>query len=142
MRIAGFYWSGPHDPRRVEVKYFLRLNFPATNNIVEYEALLAGLRLAKECSVKRLTVYSDSELIVNQVNGDFEVNNPHLARYLEKAMETTQDFDKLTLVHIPRTENWKADQLARAVAAENLEQYSRDMREILNSPSIEKQEAM
>ncbi|GMH21490.1 hypothetical protein Nepgr_023332 [Nepenthes gracilis] len=129
-------------PDGFEIKYSLKLDFPATNNVAEYKALLAGLRLAKECSAKRLAVHSDSELIVNQINGGFEANNPSLARYLAKAREAIQGFSKLTLIHVPRTENWKVDQLARAAAAENSEQYSRDMREILNAPNIEKQEAM
>ncbi|GMH09600.1 hypothetical protein Nepgr_011441 [Nepenthes gracilis] len=67
-----------------EIKYSLKLDFPATNNVAEYEALLAGLRLAKECSAKRLAVHSDSELIVNQVNGGFEANNPSLAEILRR----------------------------------------------------------
>ncbi|GMH25257.1 hypothetical protein Nepgr_027100 [Nepenthes gracilis] len=108
-------------PDGFEIKYSLKLDFSATNNVAEYEALLAGLRLTKECSAKRLVVHSDSELIVNQVNGGFEANNPSLARYLAKAKEAIQGFDKLTLVHVPRAENWKADRLARAAAAENPE---------------------
>ncbi|GMH21580.1 hypothetical protein Nepgr_023422 [Nepenthes gracilis] len=54
-------------------------------------------------------VYSDSELIINQVNGSFEVSNPHLAEYLTKAREAARSFDKLTLVHIPRTGNLKSN---------------------------------
>ncbi|GMH16048.1 hypothetical protein Nepgr_017889 [Nepenthes gracilis] len=80
-------------PNGFEVKYFLSLNFPATNNIAEYKALLAS-----------------------QVNGSFEASIPHLAKYLTR--------------------------LARAAAAENPEQYSRNKREVLNTPSIEKQEVI
>ncbi|GMG99138.1 hypothetical protein Nepgr_000978 [Nepenthes gracilis] len=123
-------------PDGFKVKYSLKLNFPATYNVAEYEALLAELRLAKECSAKRLAVYSDSKLIVNQVNGGFEANNHLFAKYLAKAREAARGFDKLTLVHIPRTENWKVDQLAKAATTENPEQYSRDMREILDAPNI------
>ena len=45
----------------------LRLQFPATNNEAEYEALIAGLCLAKEMGLQQLKVYSDSQLVVNQV---------------------------------------------------------------------------
>ncbi|GMH23142.1 hypothetical protein Nepgr_024985 [Nepenthes gracilis] len=92
-------------PDGSEVKYSLKLDFSATNNVAEYETLLAGLRLAKQCSAKRLVVYSDSELIVNQINGGFEANNPHLTKYLAKAKKVVRGFHKLTLVHVPRTEN-------------------------------------
>ncbi|GMG98304.1 hypothetical protein Nepgr_000144 [Nepenthes gracilis] len=56
-------------PDGFEIKYSLKLDFQATNNVAEYETLPAGLRLAKECSVKRLAVYSDSELVINQLMG-------------------------------------------------------------------------
>ncbi|GMH19498.1 hypothetical protein Nepgr_021339 [Nepenthes gracilis] len=116
-------------PNGFEVKNSLRLDFPAINNIAKYEALLARIMLAKECSAKRLAVYIDIELIVNQVNGNFEGSNPYMAKYLTRVREATHNFNKLTLVHVLITENSKADQLARAAAAENPEQYLKDMME-------------
>ncbi|GMH23736.1 hypothetical protein Nepgr_025579 [Nepenthes gracilis] len=52
-------------PEGSEIKNLMVLGFPATNNATEYEALLAGLRLAKECSAKNQIAYSDYELVVN-----------------------------------------------------------------------------
>ncbi|GMH25139.1 hypothetical protein Nepgr_026982 [Nepenthes gracilis] len=91
-------------PDGFEMKYSLRLIFPTTNNIAEYKALLVGLRLAKECSAKRLAIYNDSKLIVNQVNWSFEASNPHLARYLTKVREAAWSFDKLIQVHVLKSE--------------------------------------
>ena len=54
-----------------KVRYALKLQFPSTNNGAEYEALIAGLRLAKEMGLQQLRVYSDSQLVVNQVRGDY-----------------------------------------------------------------------
>ncbi|GMH09059.1 hypothetical protein Nepgr_010899 [Nepenthes gracilis] len=71
-------------PEGMEILYSLRLSFPTTNNVAEYEALLAGLRLARECSAKYVAIYSDSELMVNQVRGDFEVSNSCLAKCIAK----------------------------------------------------------
>ena len=51
-----------------KIHYALRFRFQASNNVAEYEALIAGLRLAKELRVRNLKVYSDSQLVVNQVN--------------------------------------------------------------------------
>lgn len=56
-------------PEGRKFKSAIHLGFPATNNDAEYEALIAGLRLAKELGVQRITIHSDSMLVVYQVNG-------------------------------------------------------------------------
>ena len=53
-----------------ELRYVLRIYFPASNNAAEYEACLHGLRIAVELGVKRLYVYEDSALVINQLNKD------------------------------------------------------------------------
>ncbi|KAM1786961.1 hypothetical protein ACFX14_039537 [Malus domestica] len=52
-------------PDKVAMEYALRFKFKASNNEVEYEALLVGLRLAKHLGVKRIDIFSDSQLVVN-----------------------------------------------------------------------------
>ena len=59
-------------PKKETLKYVVRLQFPATNNEVEYEALLTGLSLAKALGAKNLIVQADSQLIIGQVKGDYE----------------------------------------------------------------------
>ncbi|XP_068317055.1 uncharacterized protein [Pyrus communis] len=63
------------------------LSFKASNNEVEYETLLAGLRLAKNLTVKKLMTYSDSQLITNQTSGDSTAKHPRMAQYLKKVRE-------------------------------------------------------
>ena len=58
-------------PMGEKVRYALRLQFLATNNETEYEALIAGLHLAREMGLQQLRIYSDSQLVVNQVRGDY-----------------------------------------------------------------------
>ena len=58
-------------PKKETLKYVVRLQFPATNNKVEYEALLTGLSLAKALEAKNLIVQADSQLIIGQVKGDY-----------------------------------------------------------------------
>ncbi|KAL5578385.1 hypothetical protein UlMin_020084 [Ulmus minor] len=67
-------------PERVRLSCALRFRFKATNNQAEYEALLAGLRLAKEVSARHLLIYSDSQLIVNQIPRNENTNADALAR--------------------------------------------------------------
>ena len=59
-------------PKKETLKYVVRLQFPATNNEVEYEALLTGLSLAKALEAKNLIVQADSQLIIRQVKGDYK----------------------------------------------------------------------
>ena len=100
-------------PEGVRLSCALRFHFKATNNQAEYEALLAGLRLAKEVSAHHLLIYSDSQLIVNQVNSEYQAKGEKMASYLEKAKELLGQFDTVTITQIPRNENTNADALAR-----------------------------
>ena len=65
----------------VVTEYALRFDFKASNNQAEYEALLASLRVVKELGIDSLRVFSDSQLIVGQVKGEFEVRDPTMAKY-------------------------------------------------------------
>ena len=74
-------------PTGEKVHYALRLQFPATNNEAEYEALIARLRLAKEMGLQQLRVYSDSQLVINQVRGDYQAKGENMMAYLKIAEE-------------------------------------------------------
>lgn len=62
-------------------EYPLRFDFPASNNVAEYEALIAGLQLARELGEEHLKVYSDSQLVVRHVTGEFQIKVPQLFPY-------------------------------------------------------------
>ena len=66
-----------------KVECMIRLGFPTTNNEAEYEALIAGLDLAKAAGAKNLVVYCDSQVVTSQVNGDYECKNERMKKYLE-----------------------------------------------------------
>ena len=63
-------------PRDISLEQSLRFDFKTFNNEVEYEALIVGLKLAKEVGVKKLRYRSDSKLITGQVNRDFQAKDP------------------------------------------------------------------
>ena len=69
-------------PEGRKLKSAIHLAFPATNNDAKYEALIAGLRLAKELRVLKMTVRSDSMLVVYQVNGGFQVKTYRTELYM------------------------------------------------------------
>lgn len=84
----------------------------ATNNVAEYEALVAGLELAKKylpCSVQ---VHMDSELVVRQMLGRYRVKNEQLIVYFNSATKLKSHFEAISFTHIPREKNKLADQLA------------------------------
>ena len=69
---------------QIVFEYALRFAFLASNNEAEHEALITGLKLAKDLRAQKLKVFSDSQLIVEQVNGEFDARSPSMVRYLKK----------------------------------------------------------
>ncbi|MCI0704423.1 MAG: ribonuclease HI family protein [Planctomycetia bacterium] len=83
----------------------------ASNNVAEYTALVEGLSLAAELGVKKLHVYSDSELLVKQMNGEYKVKNEDLRELYEEACQLRKQFEKVTITHVRREQNKRADQI-------------------------------
>ena len=82
-----------------------------TNNVAEYEALIMGLAAAAErCST--LTVAADSELVVRQLAGHYRVRQPHLLPLYEEAKRLIGSFASVKVMHVPREDNARADELA------------------------------
>ena len=88
----------------------------ATNNVAEYQALLHGLRFALGRGASRVEVFSDSELLVRQVEGRYRVKSPGLQPLHREAKSLLARFARARVVHVPRERNLEADALAnRAV---------------------------
>ena len=90
----------------------IKLDFEATNNEAEYEALILGLIAARREGAASISVFSDSQLIVNQVSGEYGARNSRMLAYLEKAMDLLSGFADYTVKQIPRDQNEIADALA------------------------------
>lgn len=84
----------------------------ATNNVAEYEAVLAGLRAAQELSLDSLDVRLDSELVVRQLNGQYKVKDEKLKPLHGAAAELVESFDSVEITHVMRGHNEHADALA------------------------------
>lgn len=82
-----------------------------TNNVAEYSALVEGLSLAVELGVKKLHVYSDSELLVKQMNGEYKVKSDELRELYDEACSLRKQFEKVTITHVRREQNKRADQI-------------------------------
>jgi ribonuclease HI len=100
-------------PKGDRLLYVIRLHFHLTNNMAEYEALINGLRITTELGVQRLYIHGDSELIVNQVMGESNYRNSHMAAYQQKVRKLEQKFIGFKLHHILQRDNEAADTLPR-----------------------------
>ncbi|MFH1834545.1 MAG: Nif3-like dinuclear metal center hexameric protein [bacterium] len=83
----------------------------ATNNVAEYRALLTGLQMAERSGGRELDVFSDSELLVKQMRGDYRVKNEGLKPLHEEARRLVAGFDRVSIRHVGREENARADGL-------------------------------
>jgi ribonuclease HI len=83
-----------------------------TNNVAEYCALILALQEALMMNVRRLDVFTDSELVTKQFSGEYKVKEPSLKALHCLASHLREGFEKLTLTHVPRAENKLADEAA------------------------------
>ncbi|KAL0433975.1 UNVERIFIED_CONTAM: hypothetical protein Slati_2731800 [Sesamum latifolium] len=88
----------------------------ASNNEAEYEALVIGMRMAHETGAKHLLAYSDSQLVVKQVEGTYEAKEESMIQYLQIADLKTK-FHHFQILQIPREENAKADSLSKLASS-------------------------
>ena len=84
------------------MRYMVRLHFPFSNNVAEYEALINVLRIAIELGIQRLDIRGDSQLVVNQVMKESSCHNTKMATYCREVRWLEDKFDGLELNHIPR----------------------------------------
>jgi ribonuclease HI len=99
-------------PEGDALKYVIQLEFPATNNIAEYEGLVNGLRLAKDLSIWRLLIRRDSQLVAKQVQKEYDYNNDMMVGYLVEVRRMEKLFDGFEVWYVPRLDNHTVDHLA------------------------------
>ncbi len=85
-----------------------------TNNVAEYRALLAGLERALGMGIRRIEVRADSELMIKQLRGDYQVKNARLLPLYRQARRLLGNFETVELKHVRRELNARADELANA----------------------------
>lgn len=107
-------------PDGLHLPLALRLDFPATNNAAEYEALIFGLESLVSLGVRRAVVRGDSLLVISQALGTWEVREPALKEYKLKLDQLKGLFEELDFVYVPRSENTWADALASLASCANM----------------------
>lgn len=106
------------DSETIRLRGFLGVT---TNNVAEYTALVEALEAAREEGASRLDVFSDSLLLVNQMNGVYRVKHPNLIPLYQKAIRVARGFSSFSVSHVRREQNREADQLANEAMDRRIE---------------------
>jgi ribonuclease HI len=93
-----------------------------TNNYAEYSGLLLGLARATELGVSEIEVFADSELMIRQLGGRYQVRSASLRPLYEQALRLINEFERVKLVHVPREMNRAADEMSNRAIDERMEQ--------------------
>jgi ribonuclease HI len=100
-------------PLGEHMRYAVRLHFPVSNNMAEYEALLCGLRISIETGIKRLDIRGDSQLVIDQVMKNASCHDDKMEAYCKAVRALEDKFYGIELNHVPRRYNEEADELAK-----------------------------
>jgi ribonuclease HI len=112
------------------LRYVMRLHFPVSNNVAEYEALVNGLRIAIELGVRRLDARGDSQLVIDQVMKNSHYRDQRMEAYCDEVRRLEDKFYGLELNHIARWYNETADELAKIASGRTTvppDVFSRDI---------------
>nr|GFC41743.1 reverse transcriptase domain-containing protein [Tanacetum cinerariifolium] len=128
------------NPDGVEFTYALRVQFAASNNEAEYEALIAGLRIATQMGVKNIQANVDSKLVANQVLGTYVAKEDNMIKYLEIAKGLVSGFKTFSISQVQRSKNKKADALSKIASTSFAHLSKQVLVEVLETKSITKKE--
>ena len=99
----------------------IRLKFSTSNNEAEYEALMIDLKTARKLSASHLQVFCDSQLVANQISGEYQAKDERMSAYLTIAQSLLAEFDSIHVAQIGREHNSYADILAKLATALELD---------------------
>ncbi|XP_074322719.1 uncharacterized protein LOC141659693 [Apium graveolens] len=136
---AGLILSSPEG---FEICQAIRFDFLLTNNEAEYEALLAGMKLARSLKAKHLRAFSDSMLVVKHFTGEYEQRDPRTKAYAAKVHEASLSFETFELSQIGRENNSRVDAISRLASAETQNLTGSIYLTEAKTPSIEKKKCL
>jgi ribonuclease HI len=122
-------------PKGDKLQYVLQMHFRAWNNVTEYEALVHGLKLAKEIGIRRILCFGDSDLVVHQVSGEWDAKDANMASYRFYMQQLCGFFEGCEFHHVPRANNDEADRLSK-IGSTRQDVPAGVSLEIIRKPSI------
>ena len=106
-----------------------KLNFPATNNVAEYEACILGLEALLAIEVREVDVYRDSALIISQAQKIWKTKEEHLKPFQAYVEKLAQRFDKIEYTFIPQAQNKFADAFATLASLVDIPENQEDLQD-------------
>jgi ribonuclease HI len=107
---AGVLFISPHGDH---LKYVLQIHYKASNNAIEYEALIHGLRITVSLGIKRLIAYGDSKVVIDQANKACDIKKDSMNAYCAEVRKLVAHFEGLEFHHVSRDNNMAADVLSK-----------------------------
>ena len=101
----------------IVIEVSLALSFPTSNNQAQYEAFLAGLRLAEDMGAREVKILTNSQLVASQIQGKYQVKNDQLVKYWTLIQNHLKKFTSVEIQHIPREHNARADVMSKLASA-------------------------
>jgi ribonuclease HI len=133
---VGVYFISPSGDR---LSYVLWIHFKASNNATEYEAALHGLCIIVELGIKRLTVFTDSALVINQVNKDCDCISERMDAYCAQIRKLENKFYGLEFHHVVRADNEATNKLLKLGSTRAVIPHGVFVHDLVK-PSIEEEE--
>lgn len=122
-------------PDGTKIEHAIHFNFKGSNNEAKYKTLLARVRIARSLNLLEVEIFSDSQLVYNQVMGGFEVKEEKLKSYRAIAKEELENFQKFELVLVKKEQNKEVDTLTCLGASLNMNEEKWIKIEKLEEPS-------
>ncbi|XP_021800345.1 uncharacterized protein LOC110744669 [Prunus avium] len=113
-------------PQGQRWQFAFQLDFKCTNNQAEYEALIIGHEILKEMKATRVLVYGDSQLVINQLTGEYQCTSENLIMYYVTALNTSDEFSRISFEHVPRAKNREANEMAQVASGVNIPDSDHD----------------
>ncbi|CAL8117362.1 unnamed protein product [Prunus armeniaca] len=113
-------------PQGQRWQFAFQLDFKCTNNQAEYEVLIIGLEILKEMKATYVLVYGDSQLVINQLTGEYQCTRENLTLYYVMALNTVDKFSRISFVYVPHAENHEANEMAQVESGVNIPDSDHD----------------
>jgi hypothetical protein len=109
-------------PKGDKLQYVLQMHFRASNNVTEYEALVHGLKLAKEIGIQRILCFGDSDLVVHQVSGEWDAKDANMAFYRFYMQQLCGFFEGYEFHHVPERTTMRRTDYPRSAPPSRISQ--------------------
>jgi ribonuclease HI len=108
--VAGIVLTSPKND---QLRYVLQIHFAASNNVVEYEALVHGLKVSKDIGIRWIMCFGDSDLVIQQCSGIWDAHDANMAAYHFLVQQISGYFEGCEFRHVPQAQNDEADTLSK-----------------------------